>query len=239
MRKQIFAAASIVTLALSGAAFAHEPGDLIVRAGVAHVAPDDSSSKISTTLTTQILGRSIPGTKATVDSNTQLGLTGTYIVAPHFGIELLAATPFTHSVKVKGVDAAAHSLGVNTDVDGRFANVTHLPPTLSAQYFFLDTQSKFQPYVGLGLNYTIFYDEKLSSRAKRNGFSKLKLDDSWGWALQLGADVAISDRLFLNAAVWKIDIKTKATANNSVFGKTKVDVDVDPWVYFFGVGYKF
>ncbi|GHU04319.1 outer membrane protein W [Betaproteobacteria bacterium] len=220
--------ASIATLALSSAAFAHEPGDIILRAGVAHAAPDDSSSRIKAD------GAKLPGTKATVGNNTQLGLTGTYIVAPHFGIELLAATPFTHSVKVKGLNAL-----LGPGFDGRFADVTHLPPTLSAQYFFLDTKSKFQPYAGIGLNYTMFFDEKLSSRAKGNGFRKLKLEDSWGLALQLGADYQITDKLFLNAAVWKIDMKTTAKANLQGVGKVKVDVDVDPWVYFVGLGYKF
>jgi outer membrane protein len=223
MRKQIFAVASIAALAISGAAFAHEPGELVLRVGVAHVAPDDSSSKI------KIGGIAFAGTKATVNDNTQLGLTATYIVAPHFGIELLAATPFTHQVRIKGFGAP---------VDGSLADVTHLPPTLSAQYFFLDTKSRFQPYVGLGLNYTLFYDEKLSGRAKGLGFRSLDLDDSWGLAVQLGADYAITDRLFLNAAVWKIDIGTTAKAKLGN-DKVKVDVDVDPWVYFFGVGYKF
>ncbi|MDR1662772.1 MAG: hypothetical protein LBR95_10215 [Azoarcus sp.] len=42
----------------------------------------------------------------------------------------------------------------------------------------------------------------------------------------------------MNAAVWKIDINTKATADSGL-GKVKVDVGIDPWVYFFGIGYKF
>jgi outer membrane protein len=218
---------SIAALALSSAAFAHQPGDIILRAGVAHAAPEDSSSKI------KVGGTKLDGTKATVGNDTQLGLTATYIVAPHFGIELLAATPFTHQVKVKGLD----NLGL-AGFDGNFGKVTHLPPTISAQYFFLDTKSKFQPYAGLGLNYTMFFDEKLSSRAKGNGFRKLKLDNSWGLALQLGADYQITDKLFLNAAVWKIDMKTTAKANLGT-SKVKVDVDVDPWVYFVGLGYKF
>ncbi|MDR2261440.1 MAG: outer membrane beta-barrel protein [Azoarcus sp.] len=246
MRKQILAA-SIAAIAMSGAAFAHEPGEVILRAGAAHVAPNDSSSRIGTGLT----GR-LDGTKATVGDNTQLGLTGTFIVAPHFGIEILAATPFSHRVNIKGVDAALGGLGLPAGIgadgaDGKFADVKHLPPTISAQYFFLNSKSKFQPYVGLGLNYTWFFDEHLTKRQKDNAdgvsFSNLSLSNSWGWAAQAGADIALSDNLYLNAAIWRIDIKTKATANLTIKGvgttKVKVDVDVDPWVYFFGVGYKF
>jgi outer membrane protein len=227
MRKQLLAA-TIAALAVSSAAVAHEAGDVILRVGVAHVAPDVNSSKIYV----GALNTKVPGTKADVDSNTQLGLTATWIVAPHFGVEVLAATPFTHKVKVKGFKNQFSPL------NGNFGKVTHLPPTVSAQYFFLDPKSKFQPYVGLGLNYTFFFNEKLSSKAKGDGFSGLDLDNSWGWAAQVGADIGLTDNLFLNAAVWKIDINTKAKskfANSSV----KVDVEVDPWVYFFGVGYKF
>jgi outer membrane protein len=227
MKKQLLAAA-IAALAVSGTAVAHEAGDVILRVGVAHVAPEDSSSKISTSVTGKI-----SGTKATVDSNTQLGLTGTYIVAPHFGIEVLAATPFTHKVKVKGLP------GVYSAANGSFGEVTHLPPTVSAQYFFLNPKSKFQPYVGAGLNYTFFFNEKLNSKQKGNRFHGLDLENSWGWALQLGADVALADNIFLNAAIWKIDINTKATSRHEDLGKVKVDVEVDPWVAFVGVGFKF
>ncbi|MDR1229304.1 MAG: outer membrane beta-barrel protein [Azoarcus sp.] len=237
MRKQYLAAA-IAAFAVSGVALAHEAGDVVLRVGVAHVSPEVSSGKI------KVDGHSLSGTKVSdVESNTQLGLTGTYIVAPHFGIEVLAATPFTHKIKVKGVDAALN-LPSGT-VNGNFGKATHLPPTVSAQYFFLNPKSKFQPYVGLGLNYTIFFNEKLSSKQKENGFHGLDLENSWGLAAQLGADVALTDKLFLNAAVWKIDINTKAKTKNTnaALGTNntpvKVDVDVDPWVFFFGLGYKF
>ncbi|MDR2688333.1 MAG: outer membrane beta-barrel protein [Azoarcus sp.] len=239
MRKQLLAA-SIIALATS-AAFAHEPGELILRAGGAHVAPNDDSSRISTTVT-----GAIGGTKATVNSNTQLGLTATYIVAPHLGIEVLAATPFTHTVKVKGLPDVP-GLAPYSIANGKFADVKHLPPTVSAQYFFLDPQSNFQPYVGLGLNYTWFFDEHLTKYQKSLGFRNLSLSNSWGWAAQVGADVSIGNNLFLNAAVWRMSIDTKARATHNDIpglpgtglGRVKVDVDIDPWVYFVGVGYKF
>jgi outer membrane protein len=224
MKKQLIAAA-IAALAVSGTAVAHEAGDVILRVGVAHVAPDVDSGNIKV----EGIGK-IPGSKAEVESNTQLGLTATWIIAPHFGVEILAATPFTHELKAKGLPGG---------LSGKLGKATHLPPTVSAQYFFLNTKSKFQPYVGLGLNYTFFFDEKLSGGAKDKGFRGLDLSDSWGWAAQVGADVALTDNLFLNAAVWRIEINTTAKTRVAGIGKAKVDVDVDPWVYFVGVGYKF
>lgn len=228
MRKHVLVAA-IAALSLSGVAVAHEAGDVILRVGPIYASPDVSSSKIKV----DGLGK-MPGSSADVKSDTQLGLTATYMVMPHFGIELLAATPFTHDVKIKG-GPVLNSIGVN---DGKFGEVSQLPPTLSAQFFFLNPKSKFQPYVGLGLTYTMFFSEKLTRQRKNQGFSSFKLDDSIGVSGQLGMDYAITDRLQLNAAIWRLGISTEAKAK---VGGTPVniDVDVDPWVYFLGVGYKF
>lgn len=224
MRKSLFTA-SVLAMALAAPfAQAHQAGDIIVRAGAATVDPHEDSSTISTAAT-----GSLAGTKATLDSDTQLGLTGTYMLTDHVGIELLAATPFQHQVSIKGMP-----LGL----DGKLADVKHLPPTLSVQYYPLDASSQIQPYVGAGLNYTMFFDEELTGQRKDQGFSNLELDDSWGLALQAGVDFMLTDNVLLNAAVWYIDIDTTATAD-SVFGKVKVDVDVDPWVYMVGLGYKF
>ena len=210
--------ASLLALAVAAPfAQAHEAGDIILRAGVATVAPQEDSSTVSTTATGPIAG-----TAATLDNDSQLGLTATYMVTNNVGVELLAATPFQHNIGVKGVAAD-------------FAETKHLPPTLSLQYFPMDAGSKFQPYVGVGLNYTTFFQEETHVA----GFSSLELDDSFGLALQAGFDYMLTDNILLNAAVWKIDIDTTATAQHTTLGKVKVDVDVDPYAYMVGVGYKF
>lgn len=226
MNRKVIAAALLALGLASPFAHAYKAGDVIVRAGVAMADPQTDSSRIATEVTGKIAG-----TKATVGDDTQLGLTLSYLVTDHVGIELLAATPFTHRIGVKGVPIPG--------IDGRFGDAQHLPPTLSVQYFPLDASSKFQPYVGAGLNYTTFFNEKLSSRQHANGFSKLELSDSWGLALEAGFDYQLSDRLVFNAVVWRIDLNTEATARHSALGKVKVDVDVDPWVYMVGIGYKF
>jgi outer membrane protein len=206
-------------------ALAHEAGSFIVRAGAAHVAPDDSSSRVSTTDTGPIAG-----SRAAVNSDTQLGLTFAYKFSDHIGVELLAATPFSHQVNVKGVGGG---------IDGKFADIRHLPPTLTLQYYPMKETSRWQPYVGAGINYTTFFREKLTSAQKTNGFSSLSMSDSWGVALQAGMDYMLTDRLMFNAAVWHIDIDTKATLRHDALGKTKVTVDIDPWVFMLGLGYTF
>ena len=227
MNKSLLSA-SLIALALAApVAHAHQAGDFILRAGAITTAPNEDSGDI------KLDGTKVGGTKATLDSDTQLGLAFAYMLTDHIGLELLAATPFQHEVGVKGLGAG---------LDGKLANINQLPPTLSLQYYPMEPTSKFQPYAGIGLNYTLFFDEDLSSSRKAQGFSNMKLKDSVGLAGQLGMDYMLTDNLLVNAAVWYVDIDTKATIDGPSalgVGKTKVSVDVDPWVYMVGVGYKF
>lgn len=212
----------------SGSVLAYQEGDIVIRAGIATVAPDEDSSLINV----PALGGDVSGTGVEVDDDTQLGLTGLYMLSNNIGLELLAATPFTHTVSAKGLE------GYGID---EVADVKHLPPTLSVQYFPMPSDSKFQPYVGVGLNYTIFFDEEASNDVEESvlGDTSVSLDDSFGLAFQLGCDFAITDQLVINAAVWKIDIDTEATLKSEGVGPIYVDVDIDPYAYMVGLGYKF
>lgn len=222
----------VPALLAASIAQAHQVGDIIVRAGAVTVDPREDSGRLN------LDGAAAGGTSATLDSDTQLGLNFAYMLTDKVGIELLAATPFSHEVGVKGVSALTGIPGL----DGKLADIKHLPPTVSVVYYPLANGSAFQPYVGVGLNYTTFFQEDLSSARKAQGFSSLELDDSFGLAFQVGADYMLSDKWMVNAQVRYIDIDTEATVKGpTALGvqKTKVDVDVDPWVYMVGLGYKF
>ena len=133
MKKLTVAAVALTTL-LSGNVFAHEAGEFFIRAGSATVRPTEGAGGT--------LG-SLGGFD--VSNNTQLGLTFTYMATDNIGVELLAATPFRHKI--------------GTATTGDIATVHHLPPTLMAQWYFGDSSSKLRPYVGVGVNYTTFFDE--------------------------------------------------------------------------------
>ncbi|WP_417661934.1 OmpW/AlkL family protein [Pseudomonas sp.] len=219
--------APLLALAIApGFAHAYEAGDIIVRAGAITVDPNEDSSGVKSPLGDL-------GGSATVESDTQLGLNFAYMMTDHLGIELLAATPFTHDVGVHGLQGGLAGL------NGGLGDVKQLPPTLSLIYYPLDKNYAFQPYAGIGINYTAFYGADTSSSAEAKGFSNLDLSDSWGASAQIGADYMIDDHWMVNGQVRYIDIDTNAHADLAGVGKLKLDVDVDPWVYMVGLGYKF
>ena len=232
MRKTLLSLALLSTL--STAVFANQAGDILVRGGLTSVNPDSDKAAI-------LLGGSdATGASLSVDENTQLGLNFVYFYNSNWAFELLAATPFTHDVTLNDPTAAlGGALGVPAGLDGvKLAEVTHLPPTLSALYYF-DTDTAFKPYVGIGVNYTVFFEEEFEAAPKSLGLSNLKLDGSFGLAAQIGADYQIDKNWSVNVSARYIDISSDATfdVGQSSIGAAKVEVN--PMVYSIMLGYKF
>ncbi|SIT07178.1 MAG: outer membrane protein OmpW [Thalassolituus maritimus] len=192
-------------------AFAYEAGDIIVKAGVINVIPKDGNADTSAL---------VPDSELDIDSNIQLGLTGVYMVNQYLGVELLAATPFEHTAE-----------GDGGAIDGADVLTTkHLPPTLSAQYYPMGADSAIQPYVGLGVNYTFFFDEEDDAGLGSNG-----LKPSFGLAYSAGVDYMINDNWLVNASVWKVDIDTEVKGGAA----DGLEVEIDPIAFMVACGYKF
>jgi len=232
MRNKLSLAINLAVAASIGLAatqaIAYEAGDMILRAGVAHVNPNDDSSDLN------INGSDFSNTEAQVDSGTALGNTFTYMLSSNLGIELLASTPFEHDIdaKLTGFNAALGTVNAGS--------AKHLPPTLSLQWYFQEASSEFQPYVGVGVNHTLFFEEDLDSELVGIlGAGKLDLDSSWGGSVQAGFDYTVNENWVVNAALWYIDISTDATINFNSGTVVKADVDIDPMVYMMSLGYKF
>ena len=148
----------------------------------------------------------------------------TYFFNKNFAAELILGT-----TKHKAVDENS-ALG---DVD--LGSVWLLPPTLTLQYHFYPTKT-LKPYVGAGLNYTIFYG------VKSGAVKDVKYDNTFGFALQGGVDYMLTDKYFLNFDIKKLFLKTDVDvdASNAVPGATSVPakVNIDPLLIGFGVGVK-
>ena len=192
--------------AASFSAQAIQQGDMFMRFTATQVAPNDDSTDFT----------GAPTVFPEAGDSTTLGATFVYMMSNNLGFEVLAALPFEHDITVEGM--------------GKVGSTKQLPPTVSVQYYF-NPEEKFRPYVGAGLNYTIFFNDTTIDALGGD----LELDDSFGLAAQVGFDYDIDANWFLNADIRYINIET--TAEIVAVGSS--DVDINPTVISVGVGYKF
>ncbi len=176
--------------------------DWQLRLRAINVAPDEDSSTS--------LGGSVRADNAVMPE-----LDITYFINENFSLELILATS-KHDM--------AHA---NPNLD--LGSVWVLPPTLTAQYRF-NNKTAFVPYVGAGINYTIFYG------ADSGAANKVSYENGFGYALQAGMDYKLDDHWSLNLDVKKIFLNVDARVTGPA---ATADVDLDPWVFGAGVGYRF
>ncbi len=147
----------------------------------------------------------------------------TYFFSENWAAELILATT-KHDVEAVSTAAGDIDLG----------DVWLLPPTLTAQYHF--TGGTLKPYLGAGINFTIFYGEDEGPVA-----DSIEYDNSVGFALQGGLDYDLNDRWFLNLDIKKLFLQTDVTvdATTALGATVGADVDINPWILGFGFGYRF
>lgn len=202
------ALAAVLALAATPA-LAQSAGSWTVGIGAHNVAPKSDNG----TLTATPLGN----LTMDVGSNVRPTITGEYFLQDNLGIEVLAALPFQHDIRVAGV--------------GKVGSTRHLPPTVSLQYHF--GQGKVKPFVGLGVNYTRFFSTKAEGAIAG---ANLDLSDSWGLAAHLGVDFKVGEKGAIRLDYRKVDIDTRVKLNGANLG-TKNTVNIDPSVY--GIAYVF
>lgn len=206
--------AALATALMAGAAAPAmaEQGDWLFRLRALHVVPDESAE------ITPIAGT------ADIDTSIVPEFDISYFFTDHIAAELiLAVTP--HDVMARGT-----ALG---DVD--LGDVTLLPPTLTLQYHF-NPQGPISPYVGAGVNYTLFFDEDLPAGSPLVG---IDYDESFGGALQAGVDYWLNERWFINADVKKVWINTDVTIDAGGLGIVNGDVDINPVIFGVGFGMRY
>ncbi len=213
-----------VLFLLAGWPAAAAQGDWLIRLRGISVDPSSSSGPVSTN------GTDIAGSGVTVNDDIQPELDITYMLADNWGLELILASS-QHDVSGTGSLAAF----------GKILDTRTLPPALLLQYHFAP-DGKARPYVGLGVNYTLFFSEDVTSsfETAAGGASDADLDSSFGLAAQVGLDVALSGDWFLNFDIKYVDMSTDATITTpGPLGTLRVDVDIDPTIWGFGIGKRF
>lgn len=214
---KIFAIAVSAACTLAAIPASAKEGDVLVRARAIMVAPNERSDAIT----------GIAGSDLGVGDSVMPEVDFTYMATKNVGVELILATT-KHSVSGRGSIAGL----------GDVADTWVLPPTLTVQYHFAP-EGKIRPYVGAGINYSIFYSSKATpSLNGALGATSVKLDDSFGYALQAGVDVPVGKNVFVNFDVKYIDMKTTARLTSGATLRT-ARVKIDPIVAGVGIGFRF
>ena len=242
--RNLLATAVFFTIA-AAPAIAQEQGDWQFRIGAGYIATDTGNDDLV------FEGTTLDNFRIDVEDQAGLVFDLTYFLSPNWAVELLASAPFEHEIDGAGELAALGEIG----------DTKHLPPTLSLQYHFLPNQT-FRPYVGAGLNYTLFVDDSTNAGlhegvvATANGalgtnFSggntNLSIDDSFGLGLQAGVDVDVADNWFWNFNVRWIQIDVDADLKTTTFDpdgietvfRSNIDTDIDPFVFSTQIGFRF
>lgn len=212
-----------------------EEGDWVVRLRAVTVSPNEDS-RLGKTVN-NLLGTTAmsPAAELSVSDNTIPEIDISYYFNKHLAAELILAFGSEHNVRITGDS-------LSTIGNQRLGSVDALPPTLTLQWHF-NPDETFDPYVGAGINYTFMLDRYARGTRGAIAGNKIKLDrDSWGYALQAGIDINLTDNWQLNADVKYIDmdttVKLRGPATNNLW-RTVDKLDIDPWVFGIGIGRRF
>lgn len=202
--RNILASALALGAALGASTTAAGDGWMI-RAGVHNVDPKSDNGSL--------LGGAAD---VTVDSSIGPTVNIDYYLTPNLAVDILGALPFKHDISLNGAKAGS---------------TQQLPPTVSLQYHFMPG-APIDPYVAAGLNYTLFWEDKLDGE----GAPGLELDPSFGLAAQIGADIKLdkAGKWVAGVDLRYIDIDSDATVGGSAAGT----VNIDPLAYGVNIGYR-
>ena len=224
MKKHSIASALVATAALcgAGAAQAQVAGEFLVKLGWNKIMPKVKSDDLT--------APSLPGSKIDIKSASALFFTATYMITDDISIEALGGLPYKHDV----VGAGAVS-GV-----GKISSIPQISPTILLQYRFLNADSPFRPYIGAGPTFAKFYGTKgsaaLTAVTNPGGPpTTIGGDTEWGFTTQLGGAYKIDKHWFVDAAILKTFIKTRAPLSTGQVAKATLN----PVAINASIGYTF
>ena len=237
------AALTAAMLAGGGTAMAQQAGDWVFGAGWMHFAPQDSSEPL--TMTSPV-NRPVPGSSANVSSADTLGLTATYFLDSHWGIEGVLGVP--PKFKLEG--------GGTLGPIGQLGEARQWSPTLLGKYYFNEGNAAFRPYVGMGLTYVWYSDVELTP-GMQNAMGGLlrrppgatattaKLDSSWAPVFNIGAAYQFDKNWGLSFSVSYIPLKTTAkltttsTTTGAQLSTAETSLKLNPIVPYLALTYRY
>jgi len=228
MRLRMLLAAAAV-MAICAPAFADDAPANSARIGLYsvfyHVSADDLS------------GPYVPaGTNIDAKNVETLYLAYVRSLTSHVDVELTLGYPPLQKTVGKG----PATLG-SVPYDGQtIATARWLAPTLLVEYEFLRADSRMRPYIGVGVNYTDFYDRDSTAQgnAASGGPTKISLTSSVGVAGTVGLAYRIAGNWKAYASYSATQVKTRLEADTAGVERT-THINFGPQALVVAVGYSF
>jgi outer membrane protein len=224
----VAAASALLALALS---VAHADGvpDNTIRVGVYYLHYHTSADDIS--------GPFVPtGLNLSVKDVETLYLAYVRRLSEHFDLELAAGYPPVTKTYGRG-PAEVGSVPYNGQ---EISSARWLAPTLLLNYKFFDDTHAWRPYIGVGFNYTHFYDRRSTAagNAGAGGPTSIALPDSAGPAATVGMSYQLRGRWSLYASYSASVVRSRLTADTAGVLRTS-EVSFGPRAVVVAAGYSF
>ncbi len=169
----------------SQAALAYSAGDVFVRGGVAQTETRSDAGEVL-------------GEEPSIGTARGFTYGAGFLFTDQVGIELNGSEKFEHDVALGADDLSLERMPVN----------------LMVNYYPLGGfDSRVQPYVGAGLNYTRFSGEPEGINTRR----------SFGAVGQVGIDLAVTDNFMLNGFANYADVDARLSQDGDAIGTAKID----------------
>jgi len=210
-------------LAVATGAAAQSKGQFTVSVGANMLKPDVTSGDIS--------APALPHSQGDVSKDTQPVAVINYGLTDNISIESAIGTPYKHKIYGAGAIAGAGQLGT----------VQALPAIALVQYRFFSPDSMIRPFVGLGVTYAMFQKERGSfgmtalTNPGAGVPTTFSIDNKWTYSGQVGLQVNVTPKWFLNASYIKTKLSTDVHFSTGQYQHMKLDPDS----YILSVGYKF
>jgi outer membrane protein len=228
----------IAALACMTAAHAQSAGSFFVTTGWFHLAPQDSSDPLTVTSLGGVpVNMTIPNTGASISSADTIGFTAGYFITDHIATQFDIGVPPQFDLEGTGQLSSF----------GKIGQAKQWSPTLLLKYYFNAPQSKFRPYLGIGVSRVWFTDEKLTNGAFEQGVlhgpTTVSTDSSWVPVFNGGFTYAFTDHWFAGVSISYLPLSTTAKLNTTTPTglniQTQTKIKLNPIVSYVNIGYRF
>lgn len=187
-------------------------------------------------------------TKWEIEEDSGWNVSGVWRPLPYLGLELLYTDSADHSLLLKNFRAYPGQDNIH------FGRFTTSSANLFVNWYMMDLECLGQPYIGIGVNYSDFYDDDVYPEFKNylinsgmsNGRAYFGMRHSWGASAQLGIDWRLGRGLtrswLINAAVMYTDANSDGIVTFQTpegYDRLYSNFETNPWTVNLGITYEF